>query len=508
LGSFYLTRTLYLPSARNLRFGLGSDDGLRVFLDNTRVFAKHVMRGNAVDQDFLELEVKAGEHQLLLEINNHGGASGFAWRLVEQSPSELSPATALTLASPASERRPEEQTELRELFRRQHAPEWIALRDKRDAARADGEKLITTLPTSMVSEELAKARPARILMRGAYDRPGDTVQPNTPTFLPPMPASAPQNRLGLAQWLVADNNPLAARVVVNRHWQRIFGIGIVKTSEDFGTQGERPVHPKLLDWLAVELHEHDWNLQHLQRLIVTSATYRQSSIVGQEKLTQDPNNRLISRGARFRLDGEILRDQALMVSGLLVEKIGGPPVKPYQPGGLWKAVGYSRSNTVNFTQDKGEANYRRSLYTFWKRTSAPPNLTIFDAPSRESTCVRRERTNTPMQALALLNDPQYVEFSREFARRILAHGGEDDLAKLRFAFKSLTSRLPNQSESTLLLQLLAEAREHFLADAEGAATLLTVGATPLTNSDHAPEIAAWTVLASTLFSLDEVITRG
>jgi hypothetical protein len=197
-----------------------------------------------------------------------------------------------------------------------------------------------------------------------------------------------------------------------------------------------------------------------------------------------------------------------MVSGLLVEKIGGPPVKPYQPGGLWKAVGYSRSNTVNFTQDKGEANYRRSLYTFWKRTSAPPNLTIFDAPSRESTCVRRERTNTPMQALALLNDPQYVEFSREFARRILAHGGEDDLAKLRFAFKSLTSRLPNQSESTLLLQLLAEAREHFLADAEGAAALLTVGATPLTNSDHAPEIAAWTVLASTLFSLDEVITRG
>ena len=191
-----------------------------------------------------------------------------------------------------------------------------------------------------------------------------------------------------------------------------------------------------------------------------------------------------------------------------MEEIGGPPVKPYQPKGLWKAVGYSRSNTVNFTQDKGEANYRRSLYTFWKRTSAPPNLTIFDAPSRESTCVRRERTNTPMQALALLNDPQYVEFSREFANRILAQGGDDDLERLHFAFKCLTSRLPNQSESTLLLQLLAEAREHFLTDAEGAAALLAVGATPLANSDQAPEIAAWTVLASTLFSLDEVITRG
>ncbi|MAE47165.1 MAG: hypothetical protein CMJ86_09770 [Planctomycetes bacterium] len=508
LGSFYLARTLSLPSTRRLRFGLGSDDGVRVFLDNTRVFARHVMRGHAVDQDFLELEVEAGEHQLLLEINNHGGASGFAWRQVEQSPSELSPATALTLASPASERRPEEQAELRELFRRKHAPEWIALRDKRDAARADGEKLRTALPTSLVSVELAKARPARILMRGAYDRPGDTVQPNTPTSLPPLPTGAPQNRLGLAQWLVADNNPLAARVVVNRHWQRIFGIGIVKTSEDFGTQGERPVHPELLDWLAVELREHDWNLQHLQRLIVTSATYRQSSKSGREKLAQDPNNRLISRGARFRLDGEILRDQALMVSGLLVEEIGGPPVKPYQPKGLWKAVGYSRSNTVNFTQDKGEANYRRSLYTFWKRTSAPPNLTIFDAPSRESTCVRRERTNTPMQALALLNDPQYVEFSREFANRILAQGGDDDLERLHFAFKCLTSRLPNQSESTLLLQLLVEAREHFLTDAEGAAALLAVGATPLANSDQAPEIAAWTVLASTLFSLDEVITRG
>jgi mono/diheme cytochrome c family protein/uncharacterized membrane protein len=508
LGSVYLTRTLSLPSARKLRFGLGSDDGLRVFLDGERVFAKHVMRGHAVDQDFLEVQVDGGEHRLLLEINNHGGASGFAWRMVEHSSSELSAATALTLASPASERLPEEQAELRDLFRRQHAPEWIAMRDERDAARADGEMLSASLPTSMISQELAKARPAQILMRGSYDRPGDTVQPNTPESLPPMPEGAPQNRLGFAQWLVADNNPLAARVVINRHWQRIFGVGIVKTSEDFGTQGERPVHPELLDWLAVELREHDWDLQYIQRLIVTSATYRQASTVAQEKLDADPENRFLSRSTRFRLDGEILRDQALMVSGLLVEEIGGPPVKPYQPAGLWKAVGYSRSNTVNFSQDKGDANYRRSLYTFWKRTSAPPNLTIFDAPSRESTCVRRERTNSPMQALALLNDPQYVEFSRGFARRILAEGGDSDSSKLRFALLSLTSRAPDPSETDVLLGLLQKAREHFLVDPEGAAALLAVGATPLMAAENPSEIAAWTILASTLFSLDEVITRG
>lgn len=508
IGSYYLHRTLSVPGPRTFEIGLGSDDGVRLFLDGRRVFAKAVPRGVGLDQDIFTLNVAKGDRELLLEINNYGGACGFAWRMTELPPSPLDPAQELTLASPPSERGPEEKAELRDIFRHRNAPEWVAMQDERDETLKARTTLKTALPTTMVSQDLATARPTRILMRGAYDRPGETVQPATPASLPPMEKGSPPNRLGLAQWLVKDENPLVARVVVNRHWQRIFGTGIVKTSEDFGTQGERPIHPELLDWLAVELHGTDWDLQALQRMIVTSSTYRQAAAVTPEQLAMDPENRLLARGARFRLDGEVLRDQALLVSGLFVPKVGGPPVNPYQPQGLWKAVGYSRSNTVNFRQDKGEANYRRSLYTFWKRTSAPPNLAIFDAPSRESTCVRRERTNTPMQALALLNDPQFVEFSRGFAQRILDEGGESDASKVDFGFMCLTLREPDGEESKLLVDLLQEARAHFVADPSGTAALLKVGATPLTDPDNAPEIAAWTILASTLFSLDEVITRG
>ena len=507
-GSFYLTRTWAVPSAREVKISLGSDDGVRVFVNGARAFANPAARGVQADQDRFQLSLAKGVNEVLVEINNYGGATGLYWNVLGEADGDLPAAVALTLASPPSERSEPEQEQLRDVFRREFAPQWIAVRDELASTRTRRTQLENGLPTTMVSQERMDRRPARVLMRGAYDSPGEEVQPNVPTSLVPLPADAPRNRLGLAQWLVSGENPLTARVVVNRHWQRLFGTGLVKTSEDFGIQGERPSHPELLDWLAVELVESGWDLQHLQRLMLTSATYGQASTTTPEKLEVDPENRLLARGARFRLDAEVIRDQALQVSGLLVDELGGPSVRPYQPAGLWKAVGYSSSNTVQFRQDPGEANYRRSLYTFWKRTSAPPNLVIFDAPSRETTCVRRERTNTPMQALVLLNDPQFVEFARALARRILSEAPEADPERVAWAWRRLTGRAPESAETEALLGLLEEARAHFESDPEGAADLLRVGATPFEGGERAAETAAWTVLASTLFSLDEVVTHS
>src|SRR5581483_10607458 len=254
--------------------------------------------------------------------------------------------------------------------------------------------------------------------------------------LPPLPPDAPRNRLGLARWLVAPENPLTARVEVNRLWQQVFGTGLVKTSEDFGSQGEPPSHARLLDWLAVQFREDGWDVKKMMKRIVTSATYRQASRVTKDRLAKDPANRLLSRGPRFRLDAEELRDQALFVSGLLVEKIGGPSVKPPQPAGLWEAVGYTSSNTAKFVPDTGhEKVHRRSLYTFWKRTSAPPQMTIADAPSREACTVRRERTDTPLQALMFMNETQFVVSARHLAERAMQHGGDTPETRVNYLFK-------------------------------------------------------------------------
>ncbi|MFV1994409.1 MAG: PSD1 and planctomycete cytochrome C domain-containing protein, partial [Verrucomicrobiales bacterium] len=281
-------------------------------------------------------------------------------------------------------------------------------------ARVDTElaRVLSRTPTTLVMQEKKGPASAHVLERGEYDKQGDEVFPGVPEILPDLPEDAPPNRLGLARWLVDPSHPLTARVTANRMWQEVFGTGIVRTAEDFGTQGEPPSHPLLLDWLAAEFIESGWDVKALYRKIVLSETYAQSSRITPELLEADPDNRLLARGPRFRLDAEMIRDQALFASGLLVEHLGGPSVKPYQPAGLWKTVGYSGSNTVEFHQDHGEALYRRSLYTFWKRTSHPPNMAAFDAPNREGCTVRRERTNTPLQALVLMNDPQYVEAAR------------------------------------------------------------------------------------------------
>ncbi len=279
-----------------------------------------------------------------------------------------------------------------------------------------------------------------------------------------MPAEAPANRLWLAQWLVSPAHPLTARVTVNRMWQELFGTGIVKTSEDFGTQGEPPSHPELLDWLAAEFVESGWDVKSLYRKMMLSATYRQSSTVRPE-LKRDPQNRLLARGPRFRLDAETIRDQALFVSGLLVDQVGGPSVKPYQPAGLWEAVGYTGSNTVEFHQDHGEALYRRSLYTFWKRTSHPPNMAAFDAPNRESCTVRRERTNTPLQALVLMNDPHFVKASRQLAERVLM---EENRLPLDRIFRLAVGRPASDGEEGIVAASLEAFRGAYTMDEAAA----------------------------------------
>ena len=292
------------------------------------------------------------------------------------------------------------------------------------ALEKERDRIEKELPMTLVSREIATPRSAYILKRGEYDQRGVQVSRGVPSFLPPFPKDAPLNRLGFAQWLLSPEHPLTARVQVNRLWQQVFGTGLVKTSEDFGSQGEPPSHPELLDWLATQYREDGWDTKKMMKRLVLSYTYRQSSKVTKDRLAKDAANRLLSRGPRFRLDAEMLRDQALFASGLMIEKLGGPSVKPPQPSGLWEAVGYVTSNTARFTADTGNDKvHRRSLYTFWKRTSPPPQMTTFDAPSREACLVRRERTNTPLQALLLMNETQYVEAASALAERTLKEGG-------------------------------------------------------------------------------------
>jgi mono/diheme cytochrome c family protein len=371
------------------------------------------------------------------------------------------------------------------------------------------EQLEKQLPTTLVSKELTTPRPSYILKRGEYDKRGEEVGRATPGFLPPMPPGAARNRLGLAEWLVSSEQPLTARVAVNRFWEHFFGTGLVKTAEDFGTQGEPPSHPELLDWLAVQFREGGWDVKKTVRRIVTSATYRQSSRVTPDRLAKDPANRLLSRGPRFRLDAETLRDQALFVSGLLVERLGGPSVKPPQPAGLWEAVAYTGSNTAHFTADTGaDKVHRRSVYTFWKRTAPPPQMMTLDAPSRESCCVRRERTDTPLQALLLLNEPQYVECSRALAERAMREGRTTPEGRVAYLFRLATARQPDAKELAELVGVYRDNLATFTRDVDAARKLIVVGESKPDATLNPSELAAWTMVANLVLNLDEVLNKG
>ena len=371
--------------------------------------------------------------------------------------------------------------------------------------RAD---LDATVPTAEVMQATPERRQAFILERGEYDKKGKVVTPDVPAVLPPLAVDAPRDRLALARWLVDPEHPLTARVTVNRMWQQYFGSGLVKTSENFGSQGEPPSHPQLLDWLATEFVRTDWDIKNLHRLIVTSATYRQSSQMTEEGNQRDPENRLLARGPRFRMDAEMIRDTILAASGLLVDRVGGGSVKPYQPAGIWEAVAYSKSNTKDYVQGHGDSLYRRSMYTFWKRTAPPPTMTILDAPSRETCTVRRERTNTPLAALALMNDPQFVEAARNLAQRLITESGSTAPERIEFAYRLAVGRSPSDAEVGILIQQLKRHAKTFESDRSAAERLLNVGESKRDESLDVSELASWTIIGNIILTLDETITKG
>jgi cytochrome c553 len=357
-----------------------------------------------------------------------------------------------------------------------------------------------------VMQERPETPIAFILNRGEYDQRKDQVSPETPAMLPPFPADLPRNRLGFAQWLLRAEHPLTARVTVNRFWSEVFGTGIVKTAGDFGVSGELPSHPELLDWLSIEFRQSGWDVKKLFKLIVTSAAYRQSAQTTPAKLAKDTDNRLLSRGPRFRMDAEMVRDYALATSGLLSEKIGGPSVKPYQPPGVWEAVAMIGSNTRDYQPDKGEALYRRSLYTFWKRAAPPASMDIFNAPARETCTMVRERTNTPLQALVTMNDPQFVEAARNLAERAVAAATEP-AARIDFMARLLLARPLRPQELRIVRRSFDDFAKHYAADVNDAEKLVTVGESKPQASVPAPELAAWTMVANQLMNLDEVLNK-
>jgi mono/diheme cytochrome c family protein len=407
------------------------------------------------------------------------------------------------LKVPASARTTQERDEISDYFRSQ-AAELKTVRDQLAEARKAKEDLEAAIPSTLVMKERAEPRETHVMIRGNFLNTAEKVSPGVPAFLPPLPKGEPANRLTLARWLVSPENPLTARVTMNRFWEQIFGRGLVETLEDFGTQGERPTHPELLDWLATEFMRQDWNMKAMLRLMVTSATYRQSSRSTPELIERDPYNRLYARGPRFRVPAETIRDIALEASGLLSPKMGGPSVFPYQPDGIWTQI-YSGDQWVT---SKGEDKYRRGIYTFWRRTSTYPAYISFDAPSRELICPRRQRSNTPLQALTTLNDPAFVEAAQALARRVMKQSKGNVEADAAYAFRLCVARAPQSKETKRLVALyeqeLAQFKEHPAAAQKMATGEL--GQTP--EGASVEKLAAWTVVANVLLNLDETITKG
>jgi hypothetical protein len=411
------------------------------------------------------------------------------------------------LAKPAASRTPKETDELFGWWAlnldkpsRELNAKLAQLQQEENAIRARGT-------VAHVMQEKKTEPIAYILFRGDYDKRRDKVKAATPPSLPPMPKDLPRNRLGFARWLLRPDHPLTARVTVNRFWQQIFGTGLVRTAGDFGVMGELPSHPELLDWLAVEFRESGWDVKRFFKLLVTSAAYRQAALLTPEKKEKDPQNRLLSRGPRFRMAAEMIRDYALAASGLLVRKIGGPSVKPYQPEGVWEAVAMIGSNTRDYRRDTGAKLYRRSMYTFWKRAAPPASMEIFNAPTRETCTVSRERTNTPLQALVTLNDPQFVEAARHLAQVCLKEGGAKTESRLDLMAKRLLARPLRTAEVKIVEKSLAGLLAHYQKNPAAAKKLIAVGESKADPKLDVPTLAAWTMLANQLMNLDEVLNK-
>jgi hypothetical protein len=454
-------------------FATSSDDGSQLFIDGKKVVDNDGLHGEVNREG--KVLLKAGKRRLEVRFFEKTGDESLkvSWKM----PSGAEQVAAK--ANPMSELQ-KKATEL--------------------ASRiTQAEKKFTT---TLVAKELPKPRVTKLLHRGEYDQPqGEPLQPGVPSALGILPKDAPANRLGLAQWLVSPEQPLVARVLVNRIWQRTFGHGIVRTPADFGLQGQQPTHPELLDWLAVELQE-GWNLKKMLRLLVTSRAFKQKS--SHRVDLPDLANLLFGRGPSYRLDAEVLRDVALWSSGLLDPTMGGEGVKPYQPPGMWKELMHPGSNTKNYVVDKGNRLYRRSLYVYWKRTSPHPMMTLFDAPSRETACVLRSRTNTPLQSLALFNEPQRIEAARKLAERLLREV-DNDAARLDLLFTLIASRPPKDIERSACAKLLQAQLTRYAAVEDEAKALLAIGNAPRDVKLKPVEVAAWTQVAGTVLASDLAI---
>ena len=420
---------------------------------------------------------------------------------------EVAPIGELLAIDPA-QRTEEQNKALYDYYLHAQDSQYPQLASAVAALEAERESVRARSPVTHVQKERMDSQPmTNILMRGEYDRKGDTVQAATPAALHPFPADAPRNRLGLARWLVDPANSLTARVTVNRFWQQVFGNGIVVTAEDFGIMGMLPTHPELLDYLAVEFRESGWDVKRFFKLMLMSATYRQSAEVTAAKLEVDPNNAFLSRGPRFRLDAEMIRDLALASSGLLSSKMYGPGVRPYQPEAIWDIVGLPGGDTRNYVQSTGDDLYRRTVYSFWKRMAPPPNLEAFNAPSREVCTIRRERTNTPLQALVTLNDPQFVESARVLAQNALTQGADDQAKIVRFIARQVLARDFSEAERKIVIADFEHYLQHYQQHAEDAKALITVGQAPNYQSHDPVSLASWTLVCNQVLNLDEAINK-
>lgn len=497
----YLRTTLTVRSQVKTGLRLGSDDGIRVWLNGKLVHDNKVLRPPAPDQDAVAIELQPGANALLIKIVNAGGGDAAFVGLGDAASKRLG--RLHDLAGKAS---------LADAERRELSAGFLELGPETPASKAyrgllsNYKKLLDTVPYTYIAQEMEKPRETFILKRGAYDLPGDPVSRAIPKVFGTLPPSYPKNRLGLAKWFTDPKNPLTARVTVNRLWQQFFGTGIVKSSEDFGSRGEWPSNPELLDYLALRFVKDGWSTKKLVKLVLSSQAFRQASTASAAKRGKDPDNQLVSRGPRFRLDAEVIRDTALYVSGLLVEREGGRADKPYQPPGIWEIIAYPISDTARYVQDHGDALYRRSLYMFWKRTSPPPTMLLFDAPMREACTVRRSRTNTPTQALATLNETGFFEAARAMAARVMESAKSDE-ARLRLAFECATSRAPTSKEKALLLKYLNDERRTYRANPQAAMDALSIGESLRDTSLPLTEHAAWLLVCNLILNLDETMTQ-
>jgi hypothetical protein len=496
----YVYRTVDAAAPMKLKLSLGSDDSLSVWVNGERVHANKVGRGVAPDQDKIEVTLVKGQNQLLFRVCNGGGGHGFYFR------SDLSgvPQPIAAALKVATDKRSDAQQDEIAKYYRSISPILEPLRTEIAKRNTDKKGYVDSRPRTMMTKT-GNVRMVRLLNRGNWlDESGAVMQPAIPSFLGSLEVDGRATRLDLANWIVKRDNPLTARTFVNRLWKLYFGQGLATPLDDLGRQGTVPTHPELLDWLAVEFMENGWDVRHMVQLMMASKTYQQSSTATGALKTQDPLNGLFGRQARFRVDAEFVRDNALSISGLLSRDVGGRSVYPYQPAGYWRHMNFPART---WPQDQGEAIYRRGLYTWWQRMFLHPSLLAFDAPSREECTVERARSNIPQQALVLLNDPTYVEAARAFAVRIIREGGESPEERIHWAWRQAVSRAPEEREVAVVRRVLEKHLDQFRADADAGKALVSVGMQPLPDDIDAAELAGWISVARVILNLHESITR-